>query len=101
MKNVASVNYFQFIPCHNFSEEANSGLEVASDEGEESCAAAPRSTARRADQGRNIASLALTVNTLQIRTAININIEMGCWNQSGPFAEAKALKAASSYGTTF
>lgn len=50
-------------------------MEVASDGGEESCAAAPRPTAPRADQRRNIAPLALVLNVLWIRTAININID--------------------------
>lgn len=36
---------------------------------------------------------------LWIGRAININIVVGCWNQSGPLAEVKALKAASSYAT--
>lgn len=41
------------------------------------------------------------VNMLWIGKAININIDIGCWNQSGPLAEVKALKTASSYATFF
>lgn len=61
----------------------------------------PDSAAASADRRRHIAPLALMVNMLWIRRAININIDIGCWKQSGPLAEVKALESASSYGTFF
>lgn len=61
----------------------------------------PDSTAGSADRRRNIAPLALMVNMCWIRRAININIDVGCWNWSGPFAEVKAFKTAFSYTTFF
>lgn len=41
------------------------------------------------------------VNMLWIGRAININTDIGCWNQSALLAEVKTLKAASSYATFF
>jgi len=61
----------------------------------------PDSAAASADRRRNIAPLALMVNMLWIGRAININIDIGCWNQSGSLTEVKALKTASSYATFF